>query len=262
MSVKKIAFFGIDFQVDFCQPGAALFVAGAENDVKRVKAFIENNKEKIDFLCLTQDSHQIIDISHPAFWQDKNGKSPSPFTIISPEHVKTGEWTPVFAAKEALTYLEDLEKQGEFPHCIWPEHCIVGSGGAAIDPILMEAVYSWARQGKFFQIIQKGQHPLTEHFGAFRANIPIMNQPSTQINQQLIKTLEKYDEIYFTGEARSHCVANTLKQAMEYPELAKKFIILDDCMSNVSGFETLADPIYENARNLGISFVKSTDVKL
>jgi nicotinamidase-related amidase len=61
----------------------------------------------------------------------------------------------------------------------------------------------------------------------------------------------------------SHCVANTLKQAMEYtPELAKKFIILTDCMSNVTGFEHIADKIYDDAKNLGIRFDVSTNINL
>jgi nicotinamidase-related amidase len=78
----------------------------------------------------------------------------------------------------------------------------------------------------------------------------------------LIKTLEEYETVYFAGEAMSHCVANTLKQAMQFPELAKKFVILTDCMSNVKGFEHIADDIYAEAKALGIKFVASTDITL
>ncbi len=258
----KIALLIIDGQNDFCSPKGSLFVHGAEEDMARVTEFIKKNKKKIDYLALTQDNHQIIDISHPSFWQDKDGNFPNPFTIISAKDVNEGKWSPRFAPLEAIKYVEELEKQGEFPHCIWPEHCIIGSEGAAFIPVLMDAVKEWARQGRFYQVVAKGTNPLTEHFGAFRANIPIQNRPETQLNQKLIQTLESYDVVYFAGEAKSHCVANTLKQACDFPDLAKKFVILEDCMSNVTGFEHLADAIYDNAIKLGVTFQKSINVKL
>jgi nicotinamidase-related amidase len=165
--------------------------------------------------------------------------------------------------KQAIKYLQDLEAQKEFPHLIWPEHCIVGSYGAAIDSNLMDvAIIPWARNGKFYQIVQKGQYPLAEHFGAFRANVEVVNQPSTQVNQPLINVLSNYDEIYFSGEAKTHCVANTLKQALDYPTLAAKFIVLTDCMSSVPGYDNLSDPIYADATAKGVRFAKSTDITL
>jgi nicotinamidase-related amidase len=262
MIMKKIALLIIDAQYDFCDPSGSLFVPGAEDDMKRVSDFIIKNKKKIDYIALTQDNHQIIDISHPSFWQDKDGKFPDPFTIITAQQVNEGEWSPRFAPQKAIKYIEDLEAQGEFPHCIWPEHCIVGSKGAAILDKIMDSVKEWSRQGRFYQVVAKGTNPLTEHFGAFRSNIPIQNQPETQFNQKLIQTLESFDVVYFAGEAKSHCVANTLKQAMDFPELAKKFVILEDGMSNVPGFENLATSIYDNANSLGIQVAKTIDISI
>lgn len=260
--MKKIALLVIDGQNDFCTVNGSLFVAGATDDMNRVSGFILKNKKAIDYIALTQDNHQVIDISHPSFWQDKNGNFPNPFTIITTKDVNEGIWSPRFAPLEAIKYIEQLETQAEFPHCIWPEHCIIGSEGAAFIPVLMDAVKEWARQGRFYQVVAKGTNPLTEHFGAFRANIPIQNRPETQLNQKLIQTLESYDNIFFAGEAKSHCVANTLKQALDFPDLAKKFIILEDCMSNVTGFEHLADKIYDDAVKVGVTFEKSTNINL
>jgi len=64
---------------------------------------------------------------------------------------------------------------------------------------------------------------------------------------------------------KSHCVANTLKQVMrKAPNLAKKFVILEDAMSDVSGgpngpgttptFGELAQPIYDEAKAIGVRF--------
>jgi nicotinamidase/pyrazinamidase len=259
MKRTKNALLIIDAQVDFCDPSGHLYVPGAEKDMDRLASFILKNVDEIDFIGLTMDSHQVIDVSHPSFWQDKNGKFPNPFTIITSADVLAGIWTPRFYPQEAVAYIQELEKQGEFPHCIWPEHCIIGSPGAAIMPGIIEAVENWCRvKGDFHQVVTKGTWPLTEHFGAFRANIPVEGHPETQINGNLIHKLQKYDNVYFAGEAKSHCVANTLRQAIEFPDLSKKFLIIEDCMSDVPGLGFLGDPVYATAKNLNIRFVNST----
>jgi nicotinamidase/pyrazinamidase len=60
------------------------------------------------------------------------------------------------------------------------------------------------------------------------------------------------------GEAKSHCVANTIKQMLDIKGIARKLVILEDCMSDVPGFETIALPIYERARTAGARSTLST----
>ena len=268
--MKKNALLIIDPQNSFCNPGDAngnnrgsLYVDGAEKDMLRLSDWILVNKEGIDYIGITLDFHQPNDIAHPNFWQDKDGNFPPPLTSISVSDVENGIWTPRFDPKRCLKYLKDLETQGEFPHLIWPIHCVIGSEGAAIYQPLMSAIEQWTVRGKFFQTISKGTYPFSEHFGAFHAQIPDPQRPETQLNQGLIKTLEYYQNVYLSGEAKSHCVANSLKQVLyEAPTLAPKFIILEDTMSDVTGFETIADPIYEKARKMGVRFSTTLAEKL
>lgn len=264
MTKKKNALLIIDMQNDFVLPQGALPVPGAMDDANRVANFIKTNLNALDYIGLTMDSHHVVDIAHPCFWQDKNGNFPPIFTGLASDflqEVKDGKWAPRFWPSLAIKYLEDLNAQGEFKHTIWPEHCIVGTEGAAIVKVISDAVNEWERfnpMGK--HLVFKGSHPLTEHYGAFRANIPIAGASDTQLNDDLIKTLEEYENVYFVGEASSHCVANTLKQAMTLaPNLAKSFIILTDCMSAVQGCETLADPIFNEAKAMGIRFATSNE---
>jgi len=264
--MRKNALLIIDPQNSFCNPGDAqgnkrgsLFVEGADGDMNRLAAWLVKNSQDIDFVGVTLDMHQPNDIAHPNFWSDKNGNPPPPFSVITSQDVESGTWTPRFDPNRCLNYLKELEAQGEFPHVIWPVHCVAGSEGAAIYPPLMDAIIRWTERGKFFQTVAKGTYPFTEHFGAFQAQIPDAQRPETQLNHGLIKTLETYQNVYLAGEARSHCVANSLKQVMnEAPSLAAKFIILEDSMSNVTGFETLADPIYSQAKQMGVRFSKTT----
>ncbi|MCU0444952.1 MAG: isochorismatase family protein [Microscillaceae bacterium] len=253
----------IDAQYDFCNPNGALYVPGAEKDMERLKKMILNNVDSLDHICVTLDSHPVNDISHPSFWQDKTGKQPAPFTQITAQDIKNGAWTPRFYPQQALKYLEDLEKDGKFLHIIWPEHCLMGSRGAALDDNLMDALKTWTYKGKYYQAVTKGTYPLTEHFGIFMAQVPVADRPETQLNQSLIKTLENYQNVYLAGEAKSHCVATSLKQAMDYaPNLANKMIVVEDCMSDVPNMGHLGKPIYDEAKQKGVRFVASDQIKM
>lgn len=248
----------IDMQNDFCLPTGALYVDGAEKDVKALNQFIVHNANQIDEIVLTQDTHSLLDISHPGFWKDKEGNIPAPFTQIVPEDVLKGNWKPIQNEVEVKQYIQNLYQQGEYPHVIWPEHCIEGTEGVAIVDELMEVINKWAVEGRSYEIIQKGLNPLTEHFGALRANIPIDSDAKTQTNMYLVDKLKEYKQIFIAGEAKSHCVANTVKQLCEIEGLVEKLIILEDTMSNVTGFETLADPIYARALEMGAR-IETTD---
>jgi nicotinamidase-related amidase len=245
MMTDKSLLLIIDAQYDFCDAKGALYVPGAERDMERLALFIKNNIEKLDGIILSQDSHQLIDISHPAFWVCRNGKNPAPFTQISLADVENGTWTSIFGKETALKYLKELESKKEFPHVIWPEHCIEGSKGAAIVDIVMEEVKNWARIRKlYFKIIQKGKNPFTEHFGIMSAAVPLDHDVETMFNIPLFDSLAEYDTIYIAGEAQSHCVAVTIEQLLRFKDIADKMIILKNCMSPVPGFEHLADGIY------------------
>ncbi len=265
--MKKNALLIIDPQNSFCNPGdvtgrgrGSLYVEGADKDMARLSDWILKHRMEIEYIAITIDSHQPNDIAHPSFWQDKNGKFPAPFTQITSTDLDSGNWTPRFDFQRCYNYLKALEAQGEYPHLIWPPHCLIGSEGAAIYQPLMDAIVKWTENGKFYTTVTKGTYPFSEHFGAFQAQIPDPNRPETQLNQNLIRTLEMYQNVYLAGEAKSHCVANSLKQVMnEAPSLAEKFIVMEDCMANVTGFETLADPIYDRSKAMGIRFTKSSD---
>lgn len=255
----KILLLIIDMQNDFCLPNGALYVRGAEDDTDRLGKFISEQSDNISHIVMTQDNHYVTDISHPGFWEDSNGNSPAPYTKISLEEVLSGTWKPRYEAGKAVDYIGKLEQQGEFPHTIWPEHCIIGSAGAAITGKIMDPVTDWSRKGRYYDLVVKGTNPLTEHFGALMANVPDPASPETQLNKLLVDKLRTFDTILLAGEAKSHCVATTLKQMLNINGIAGKLVILEDCMSDVPGFETLALPIYENARLKGVEFNLSTE---
>lgn len=257
----KTLLFIIDMQNDFCNKQGTLYVQNAEKDVDRLSNFIEDNIEGVDGIILTQDWHNVIDISHACFWVDEYGEHPKPYTVISNADVDSGRWIPLYGEEAPILYIRELSNQGEYPHIIWPEHCLAGTEGAAFPKELAEALVKWSRRGNAYKIYQKGTNPYTEHFGALRANIP-NDATETMLNKQLVEDLNCYDRILLAGEARSHCVANTVKQLLDFPEILGRCILLDDCTSNVVGFEGLAAPIYQRAAQEGMLLAKSYQVKL
>ena len=261
MSMAKTALLIIDAQFDFCNPKGSLFVPGAEKDVERIAQFIATNGEKIDQIFVTLDTHKVMDIAHPLFWEDPNGNTVAPFTLITSAAVNAGKWVPRYHKEYVLEYIKTLEKEGEFQHFIWPEHCLIGSKGASLDDTIMLAVLAWThRTLRDYKAISKGINPLSEHFGVFKAQVPVVGAPETELNEPFLAELAEFDQIFVCGEARSHCVATSIKQILEYaPILAPKVSVLTDCISDVTNWGHLADPIFENAVEKGMKFKTSVE---
>lgn len=259
--------FVIDYQNDFCdQPGASLPVTGAVADIQRVSNLLTSKPDMFQSVFATQDSHHVLDIAHPSWWKNADGTQVAPFTAILPDDLSSGKYYAAVHPKLSNQYVNDLTTQGEYIHFIWPEHCIMGTWGHAFHKDFSEALTNWERTTKrWVNIVTKGSNPFTEHFGAVRANIPQANDPSTQISQVLLQQLMSLDVLYFTGQARSHCVANTLRQLMdECPTLLPKMVILEDGMSDVQGlpadFYVGVQAIYDRAKTMGAKFCKTTDL--
>ena len=241
---KNVHLFVIDPQNDFCNPNGNLYVAGADKDMSRLAAMIKKNSRFIEDIYVTLDSHHLVHIAHPIFWVDSNGNHPAPFTMISVEDVEKGTWRTFNPAyqKRGLEYVKTLKANNKYVLVIWPPHCLIGSNGHSVVPELFDALTEWEKQFAMVNYITKGSNLFTEHYSAVKADVIDTTDTTTMLNDKLIDLLKKVDkdsEILIAGEARSHCVANTLRDVVaEFsPEEAKKFVILEDCMSDVTGFE-------------------------
>lgn len=255
----------IDEQNDFVNPNGALYVKGGDENVKRVARMIDRLAPKLTDIHLTMDSHHKVDISHPMWFVDDKGRHPAPFTMITPEDLETGKWrTFVMAHRDrTLKYLKALKATGRYPHVIWPEHCLIGDQGHNLDPTLAAAVHGWEeKRYATSDVVTKGSNPWTEHFSAVRAEVPDPTDPSTQINQGLVDTLESADIVAWGGEALSHCLANTFRDAISAfsdPTKVKKMVLLKDASSSVPGFENLGDGFVKEMIAKGMQVSTTTD---
>lgn len=254
----KIQLLIIDPQNDFTREKGSLYVPGAEDDMKRLATFIDKHGKSINRIHVSLDSHHEIHIAHPIFWQDAQGEMPKPFTIIALEDV-TGahpKWAPRHKEwkDKAIHYVEQLKRHGKYKLCIWPSHCIIGSWGHNVDGVLAKALSRYELQTfRPVNYIFKGQNCLTEHYSAIKADVIDKDDPSAGVNKGLLKTLKGADRLYVSGEALTHCVANTVEDIIGElgDEFASRITILRDTTSGIVGFESLGDDLLKKISELG-----------
>ncbi len=280
MSKPNIHFFIIDPEDSFCNPIAGeesgeLYVPGAEKDIDRLSDLIDRMVYDISDITVTLDSHHELDVAHPMCWRDEKGRTPNPFTIINYEDVVNGRWTP-FNPKmpsppfknlrdRMLDYTKQLRDNDRYALCIWPPHCRIGTPGCVIMPRLRKSLRNWkVRRYGMVNFVTKGSNWLTEHYSAVKADVPDPNDSTTQLNSRVIELLEKADIILISGQALSHCVANTIRDvATEFgKDSVKKFVLLEDTSSSVPGFEDLGKEFVKDMTALGMQIAKSTDFSI
>ena len=122
----KNALIVIDVQNDFC-PGGALAVDGGNEIIPLINAIWQ----QYDVKCLTQDWHPK---GHSSFASSHKAKAP--FEIIE-----------MFYGAQTL----------------WPDHCIMGSEGAAFHPDLETSFAN--------MIVRKGSNPKVDSYSAFSRTI-------------------------------------------------------------------------------------------
>jgi nicotinamidase-related amidase len=265
MSALSIHLLVIDPQNDFCDPNGSLYVKGAEDDINRLAKMTERLKGKIADIHVTLDSHRVLDVSHPGWWKDSAGKAPSPFTVITAADLTDGRWTTAMpgAYQRTLKYLQALESGKRYPHVVWPVHCLIGDPGGNVFPALSAVVHEWERtRFGVTDFVTKGSNPWTEHFSAVQAEVPDPEDPGTQVNTSLIKTLEEADIILLAGEARSHCLANTVRDiATNFadPKYVEKLVLLTDATSDVPSFEQYGDQFLRDLTAKGMKTATTVD---
>lgn len=255
----------IDPQNDFCDlppvrcpPGEApaLPVAGAHADLQRVAGLIDATGARLDAITVTLDSHLRLDIAHPGFWQAGGGEAVAPFTPITAAQVRAGAFRPrdQAALPRVLTYLGELEARGRYTLMVWPVHCEIGSWGHAVHADVRAAYNRWEEATqRSVQRLMKGSNPWTEHYSAVMAEVPVADDPGTQLNRALITRLVDADRLLIAGEASSHCVRATTEHLAEHlgGDPGRVWLLVD-AMSPVAGFEREAAAFLDAMRARGL----------
>lgn len=287
---KRVALLLIDIQNTFCLPQFELFVGGrtgrgAIEDNVRLCSFIYQNLDLITTIIPTQDTHAAAQIFHPCFWIDRAGNHPTPATIITIDDLTAGVWraNPDLASplgfpsaseleRYARHYVANLASQGKYPLIVWPYHAMLGGIGHALVSAIEEAVFfhGIARRNPA-RILQKGDHPLTEHYSALHPEIDFDadGRPLGNFTDHLAERLARFDRIIIAGQAKSHCVAWTVADLQNWmvahaPEKMKNIYLLEDATSpvvipGVIDFTEASNVRFSEFAAAGMRIVRTTD---
>jgi nicotinamidase/pyrazinamidase len=255
----------VDVQVDFVHPDGTLSVPGAVEDTRRTVEWIFRHVGEITTIGASLDSHIPIQIFSPTWWADADGNHPSPFTVIPSADVKSGKWRPLYEPEWSLLYVDQLEEAAKKVLMIWPYHTLIGTPGHTLVPALYEAIayHTAARQSQPI-LLSKGTIAKTEHYSILEPEVKVEGDPNGDVNHDFLNTLAQYDLIYVAGQAKSHCVFETVASMMRYypPEIISRLRVLKDAMSSVAhpeiDFEAIANEAFGRFEQNGLHLVDTS----
>lgn len=194
----------VDVQNDFL-PGGALQVP--EGD--RIIPVINNIQKYFRLIVATRDWHPV---NHGSFASNHAGKKP-------------GEMIRLHGQSQIL----------------WPDHCVQGSPGAEISPLLNQALIN--------NVIFKGSDPDIDSYSAFYDNGHLKETGlHAYLKRNGITTL------YVTGLAADYCVYYTVKDAVL---LGYETYLLTDATRGVNMQADDTQKAFEELRRIGAQLMTS-----
>lgn len=292
MGKPQIMLVLVDPQDGFIRRGRPLCVEGAIDDTIRTVEWILKNMARITTIAASLDSHLPIQIFFPSWWIDvKTGKHIDDSTVVTLADLKNKKYRAMFdfmfeyeKGKKMLwseyyvTMLEEFGKSivadEDFTKknlMAWAFHCGLGTHEHPIESTLYEAIYAHAlARSSQPKLKVKGKVELTEHFSIVEGEVEVPSDPDSGVDEDFLNDLANYDLIYIAGQAKSHCVLETIYSIVRFYKgdarnVLSRIRILEDCMSSVVipgvvDFTDAADAAFaELSSKFGLRLVKSTD---
>ncbi|WP_159991330.1 nicotinamidase [Pelistega ratti] len=212
MSLAKSALIVVDIQTDFL-PGGALACYQADSILKGVKDLVD--AQYFDYHIATQDWHPA---HHISFASQHEGKKA----------------------------FDTISLYGH-PQVLWPDHCIKGTAGAALDPTI-----NWDNMDL---ILRKGCHPQVDSYSAFQENF---NQKGERPTTGLAGYLKEKEvkNVYTVGLARDVCVLWTAQGAKE--QGFNTFLIWDLCAPVTPDHDEITRQL---CQEYGIQIIHAADIR-
>jgi nicotinamidase/pyrazinamidase len=198
----------VDVQNDFL-PGGNLPVPGGD----QIIPIINNLQKKFHLIVASRDWHPA---NHGSFASNIKGQKPGD-----------------------ITELNGLEQ------ILWPDHCIQGSPGAELSPLL--------NQNFIQRIVFKGSNPGVDSYSAFFDN---GHKIETELHNYLQKKGVK--RLFVTGLAADVCVWFTVKDALQ---LGYKTFLVTDATKGVNMNPDDMQKALEDMKQKGAILISSEQVE-
>jgi len=202
----------VDPQNDFCE-GGSLAVTGANSIFPHVNRLHDSFTAKNQTIFISQDWHPENHVSFA-----KNHIDP-----------KTGAPYPPFTFNVPLSAKLDSNTTINFNEALWPAHCVQGTAGAELSPLLK-------RNGRELSIKKGtgiGVEPhlgnLVDSYSAFGDRFHGLFEKS---NLQKLIAERGINRLVVCGLATDYCVGSTAVDAkLFFPDM--DVVLIEDCMKGV-----------------------------
>ena len=232
------ALMATDLQADF-RDGGRLPVKGTDEVVLRTCTRLINGIVEDYFagIMFSLDGHAPFHISFDYYWRDKDGlpldlsKHGGASILTLEDEAKcvfkvqafnadgpytVGYYQARFDMKDSVAYWKHLQATNQGPIWVFVPHCIIGTDGTDLHPLLAETI-AFACGARSMQptIIHKGHLSNTDWFGPLEPCRPDSNHAQGGFQKEVIDVMKRFQTVEFVGVAEDFCDYNMKRQTMD-----------------------------------------------
>jgi len=270
-----------DLQGDFRDLGR-LPVKGTDDVILRTCIRLINGTVEDFFagLMFSLDGHPPFHMSFDHNWRDQNGHpldlskhggaailtlvdeakcvfKATAFNAQGPYDV--GFYQARFDPKDSVAYWKYLQATGQGPIWVFVPHCVIGTDGVNLHPLLAETIgFVCGARSMQPTIISKGHLANTDWFGPLEPCRPDTSHAQGGLQKNIIDTMKLFTTVEFTGVAEDFCDFNMKRQTMQHlantPFLGKLRFVKDGTAPIIPNAEHV-QKLNKEALAAGVKFI-------
>ncbi|HEU5114975.1 MAG TPA: hypothetical protein VFT82_04395 [Candidatus Paceibacterota bacterium] len=168
-----------------------------------------------------------------------------------------GTYRHAFDPMGTVAYWNHLQATGQGPIWVFVPHCVIGTDGANLHPLLAETIaFACGVRRIRPRIIRKGHLANTDWFGPLEPCKP--SDPEGLLNMGAVAEMTMYAAVEFGGVAEDFCEYNMRAKSLELLAglgMAGKMRFLRDCTAPIVPNAAHVAALYDRARAAGIQFI-------
>lgn len=172
---------------------------------------------------------------------------------------EVGIYQPRFDPRDAVEYWKHLQATGQGDIWAFVSHCVIGSDGANLHPLLAETI-AFVCGARSLQptIIHKGHLEKTDWFGPLMPCRPDPDHAQGGFQKRVIDTFKQYVTVEYAGVAEDFCDYHMKKQTMDNlqgTEYLPKLRFLTDCTAPIVPNAPHVKALNDEAKAAGVKFI-------
>ncbi len=223
-------------------------------------------------VMLAFDGHPPLHISFDTYWRDADGNTldlsekkaallfledeeKCLFRAEALDGCVIGIYKAVLEPKDSVAYWKYLQETKQGPIWVFVPHCMIGTDGTNLHPLLAETVAFCAATRSFNPfIIRKGHLSNTDWFGPLEACRSDEFDSDSGLNTNALVYMDDFREIEFGGVAEDFCEFGMRDRVLRHLKGTKIRFITDGTAPIVPNAKHVNE-LYVGARKAGVKFI-------